>query len=267
MRTHTVAQFYLRSFQAKPGRIWKYDIQAGRWQPASIKKHAEALEDFYQPVLEDQLQKLEDRAAPAIKRLVSERLPMLWQEQERRSVSEFLAVQAARTPKFFRELVHPATQVALEKAYCRGDMDDQEYSDACEKLGNLMEGSEARTLTRPGADVVNQLIEEWTQSFCRAGWAIVEPSVELDRFQFLTSDNPVILSQLGKQAPPTAELPLSPRRLLSVGVQPRRRLHTLELVTYSGAAARGVNRRMVEMSQRYLYASARQEWVERLQRP
>ena len=268
MRTHTVAQFYLRNFQAEPGRIWKYDTKAGRWQLVSIKKHAEALEDFYQPVLEDQLQKLEDRAAPAIQRLVSERLPMLWEEPERLSVSEFLAVQAARTPKFFRDRVHPAEQVALDKAYRRGDMNDPQYLDACQKLTNLMaKGSEATVLSKPGRDAVNQLIEEWTQIFCSASWTIVEPDAGLDQFQFLTSDNPVILSRGGKQTPLPAEIPLSPRRVLAVGLGARQRRQTLELVRYSGAEARRVNSRVVSMSQRCLYASARQEWVGRLKRP
>ena len=268
MRTHTVAQFYLRNFQAEPGRIWKYDTKAGRWQLVSIKKHAEALEDFYQPVLEDQLQKLEDRAAPAIQRLVSEKLPMLWEEPERLSVSEFLAVQAARTPKFFRDLVHPAEQVALDKAYRRGDMNDPQYLDACQKLTNLMaKGSEATVLSKPGRDAVNQLIEEWTQIFCSASWTIVEPDAGLDQFQFLTSDNPGILSRRGKQTPIEAEIPVHHGECLRLDWVRDSVVIALELVRYSGAEARRVNSRVVSMSQRCLYASARQEWVRRLKRP
>jgi len=260
-RTHTVSEFYLKNFAVAPcsGEIWKYAKETGSCRRVSISKQAEAPPDFYNQALEGQLQRIEERAARPIRRLVLEDVPMRLEEKERRSVSAFMAVQLVRTPSFFRDVLPVATRHWLDEYLRKHRISSETYSIECLRLARPKHTNPPNVLGSWVSEEINEAVEEMAQSFYAANWTIAEPACGLDQFEFLTGDNPISLTVADDNPEAGALLPLSPRRVLWIGGgQP----NTVELETISLTLARDINRLTILSSDRHLYASTRQELLQ-----
>jgi hypothetical protein len=107
---HWVPKFLIRNFADSDGRVFCLDIHIDQVTKPP-PKHAASEKGFndFQVAgqvlsFEDQLEKIETRAAPIIQRIVRERQLTALDPEDRRRIAEFVAAQSFRTKAFYEGL-------------------------------------------------------------------------------------------------------------------------------------------------------------------
>ena len=107
---HYVPQFLLRNFADSDGRIFTYDKindVVGKVPPKAAASDLGFYEfevDGQRVSYEDRFQRLETRAAPALRKIVEARAVDLLDASERQRIAEFIAAQSFRTQAFLANI-------------------------------------------------------------------------------------------------------------------------------------------------------------------
>lgn len=114
---HWVPKFLLKQFTDTSGRVFRYDIHTEKVTKPP-PKHAASKAGFYEFEIEgkiisfeDHLEKVETKAAPILRRLITAQSLADITSEERQHVSNFVAAQSFRTEAFYKGLdVQPTHQ-------------------------------------------------------------------------------------------------------------------------------------------------------------
>jgi hypothetical protein len=120
---HWVPKFLIRNFADSDGRVFRLDIHTDQVTKPP-PKHAASEKGFnnFQVAgrvlsFEDQLEKIETRAAPTIQRIVRERQLTALDAEERRRIAEFVAAQSFRTKAFYEGLSVKSNRNAFARQF------------------------------------------------------------------------------------------------------------------------------------------------------
>jgi Protein of unknown function (DUF4238) len=105
---HWVPKFLVKNFADTDGRVFRLDIQTDRTTKPP-PKHTASGPSFYEFLIEgeavsfeDRLEKIETRAAPILRHIVSSCSVAGLTEEQRHRVAEFMAAQSFRTEAFYK---------------------------------------------------------------------------------------------------------------------------------------------------------------------
>ena len=210
---HYVPQFYLRGFEARPGKVWCYERQL---RPSLMGIKSVASEDDYYAIrtvpgiekdkVDKIFQQLESGAAPIIKYLkTASKIDLCWEDRE--VLSMFIASLSNRTPYQRESLTNLG--LALTKETLKIFHENKElYHESARKAGldadpELVEQSrllkfdkdiELKYEPDSAADyflgLSLELVEIVTEIIKQKHWSLLGSKTSR---VFVTSDNPVVL--------------------------------------------------------------------------
>ena len=264
-RTHVLQRAYLKRFRSSPGLIWQYDDHQRRWQKVSLKKRAGVVERFYPDHVEKWLATcIEQPALDGLEQLARAEKPLEKATELKLSVAYYLAVQLYRTPAALEERWGPAFAKALNR-----QKDKLGKDPLVDHLASLLSQVEldaeragfAIPMTFAGKPL-RDAVTEVVKSLLKFSWSV---GIAPEGTRCVTTDDPIAPRRLpdGRKY---FLFPLASQAIL-VGVETTdlsRVLDRVEVLEIPAADVRKYNSEMVAAARRYVYASRKETWVQRV---
>lgn len=218
-RHHYVPQFYLRKWLTEDGDLFEFrrvphrgvveerrrHTKATGFVPGLYALETEPASSVAPDLIERRLQKIEDSAATALDRLLSEGVSKLT-DADRRTWSDYMYLQLERDPERLTVLKQVSDEARLETLAALPQ--ELANSDAVD----LFTAAMARNIGRGLVVAKHEILDRWTKELLEWDWTVVNGLKS-----FITSDRPILLDfgpGVPGQAAHCLTMALSPHQLL-----------------------------------------------------